>query len=175
MDLALAWLTKHALLPRGVTAHDVTVTYLPGRTDVRFAPSTLFPLAADQAGLDISVGFDTAGNVIYAHRLWPVVTQSGVVSLRSAQSLAGPTPPSVASTPSQGATAQSMESRVLPPVEVQIQSIALVYVPKVSGSTVTLQPYYKLEGQIVGPKGAHPTVTQLIPASAAKPAAGATP
>ncbi|MDB5075822.1 MAG: hypothetical protein JWO42_2001 [Chloroflexi bacterium] len=86
-NLALAWLAAHAMLPKGVSARDASTQYLHGKVIVQFAPSTRFPLNADQTAVDLTVELDAGGHVFYAHRLWPTLQGAGTARLRSPHSI----------------------------------------------------------------------------------------
>ncbi|MDB5074477.1 MAG: hypothetical protein JWO42_656, partial [Chloroflexi bacterium] len=175
-NLALAWLAAHAMLPKGVSARDASTQYLHGKVIVQFAPSTRFPLNADQAAVDLTVELDAGGHIFYAHRLWPTLQGAGTARLRSPHSIVTSDTGAAAPGSVQGATSTPQRSYSMSAARVvQIDAISLVYVPAPAGHTVRLQPFYRLQGRTLdGSKKGGP-VTKLVPATAAGATATATP
>jgi hypothetical protein len=174
--LARAWLASHALLPKDASAQEPSVQYLPGRVIVKFAPSTRYPLSADQAVVDLTVELNAGGQVVHAHRVWPMLHAAGTARLLSPRAVVAPGAPAATAGSAQGTPAAPQASTTVPaPSVVQIDSISLVYVPVGSGQTVKLQPFYRLQGRTVGGPKTGTTVTRLVPARVAKAVATAAP
>jgi hypothetical protein len=175
IDRAHAWLVSHALYPSGVDAKKAIITRVGSSIQVRFLPSTPFPVAAEMALPLLIVDLDSRGHILDAHRRWPALALEGQRPLLqpalAIKQATGGQPVRALTSHAQarpsGGTPTDAGNLALPDQTATIESVRLVYAPTGAGSAATLRPFYLLRGQLLSEPGGYlQPYTQLVPATA---------